>query len=165
MTQYVTFQVADCLYGVDVTGVQEVLPPQPRTPSPLAPATVAGLVNLRGQVVLAVDLRARRRVVDHASGENARPLRVEERSARRADDRHARCCTCHRVEARRRIRIWSNRERACDRGGSHLGRVVGKGWGNHRPLQQRLQDGELLILIHLAEPAADHERLHRNLRA
>ena len=59
MTQYVTFQVADCLYGVDVTGVQEVLPPQPRTPTPLAPPTVAGLVNLRGQVVLAVDLRER----------------------------------------------------------------------------------------------------------
>lgn len=59
MTQYVTFQVADCLYGVDVTRVQEVLPPQPRTPTPLSPATVAGLVNLRGQVVLAVDLRQR----------------------------------------------------------------------------------------------------------
>ena len=59
MTQYVTFQVADCLYGVDVTHVQEVLPPQPRTPTPLAPPTVAGLVNLRGQVVLAVDLRER----------------------------------------------------------------------------------------------------------
>ncbi len=59
MTQYVTFQVADCLYGVDVTHVQEVLPPQPRTPTPLSPATVAGLVNLRGQVVLAVDLRER----------------------------------------------------------------------------------------------------------
>jgi purine-binding chemotaxis protein CheW len=59
MTQYVTFQVADCLYGVDVTHVQEVLRPQPRTPSPLAPPTVAGLVNLRGQVVLAVDLRER----------------------------------------------------------------------------------------------------------
>ncbi|OJV80685.1 MAG: chemotaxis protein CheW [Cellulomonas sp. 73-92] len=59
MTQFVTFQVADCLYGIDVTGVQEVLPPQPRTPTPLAPPTVAGLVNLRGQVVLAVDLRKR----------------------------------------------------------------------------------------------------------
>lgn len=59
MTQYVTFQVADCLYGVDVAHVQEVLRPQPRTPSPLAPPTVAGLVNLRGQVVLAVDLRER----------------------------------------------------------------------------------------------------------
>lgn len=59
MTQYVTFQVADCLYGLDVTHVQEVLPPQPRTPTPLAPAPVAGLVNLRGQVVLALDLRER----------------------------------------------------------------------------------------------------------
>lgn len=59
MTQYVTFQVADCRYGIDVTNVQEVLRPQPRTPTPLAPATVAGLVNLRGQVVLAVDLRER----------------------------------------------------------------------------------------------------------
>ena len=107
-------------------------------------------------VAIAVDERPRRRVVDNAAGENGRPLRVEEGSARRADDRHAGRWTRHRVEARRRIRIGSDRERARDRGGSHLGRIVGKGGGNHRPLQERLQDGELLILVHLAEPAADH---------
>ena len=59
MTQLVTFRLGGALYGVDVTQVQEVLHQQQRTRVPLAPRTVAGLVNLRGQVVLAVDLRAR----------------------------------------------------------------------------------------------------------
>lgn len=69
MTQYVTFQVADCLYGIDVANVQEVLPQQPRTPTPGAPAAVAGLVNLRGQVVLAVDLRMRLALPPREDGE------------------------------------------------------------------------------------------------
>ena len=59
MTQLVTFRLGGALYGVDVTQVQEVLHQQQRTRVPLAPRTVAGLVNLRGQVVLAVDLRER----------------------------------------------------------------------------------------------------------
>lgn len=59
MSQYVTFTLADALYGVDVMRVQEVLRAQARTRVPLAPPDVAGLVNLRGQVVLTVDLRTR----------------------------------------------------------------------------------------------------------
>ncbi len=59
MSQYVTFTVAGSLYGVDVARVQEALRSHRRTPVPLAPADVAGLVNLRGQVVLSVDLRPR----------------------------------------------------------------------------------------------------------
>ncbi len=58
-TQYVTFTLGENLYGIDVGRVQEVLPYRPTAHVPLAPADVAGLVNLRGQVVLALDLRTR----------------------------------------------------------------------------------------------------------
>lgn len=56
-TRIVTFTLDGHLYGVDVGAVQEVLRGQARTRIPLAPRTVAGLINLRGQVLGAVDLR------------------------------------------------------------------------------------------------------------
>lgn len=56
-TGWCTFTVAGSLCGLDVTRVQEVLRPQAVTPLPLAPAAVRGLLNLRGRIVPAVDLR------------------------------------------------------------------------------------------------------------
>lgn len=56
-TQYATFTLAEGLYGVEVERVQEVLRFQQSTPVPLAPPAIGGLINLRGQVVTAVDLR------------------------------------------------------------------------------------------------------------
>ncbi|WP_182112613.1 MULTISPECIES: chemotaxis protein CheW [unclassified Actinotalea] len=55
--QLATFTLEGAHYGVDVMRVQEALRFQPRTAVPMAPAAVAGLVNLRGQVVLTIDLR------------------------------------------------------------------------------------------------------------
>jgi purine-binding chemotaxis protein CheW len=57
--QYATFRLQQFLFGVDVTRVQEVIRALPTTPVPLAPAVVRGLVNLRGQIVTALDLRVR----------------------------------------------------------------------------------------------------------
>ena len=57
--QFATFTLAGATYGVDVLRVQEALRYQTRTPVPLAPAGIAGLVNLRGQVVMTIDLRPR----------------------------------------------------------------------------------------------------------
>ena len=57
--QLCTFTVDDLLFGVDVTRVQEVLRFQEMTHVPLAPKVVQGLINLRGQIVMAVDLRER----------------------------------------------------------------------------------------------------------
>ena len=57
--QLATFVVDGAHYGVDVMHVQEALRWQARTPVPLAPPGIAGLVNLRGQVVLTIDLRVR----------------------------------------------------------------------------------------------------------
>jgi purine-binding chemotaxis protein CheW len=56
--QYVTFQVGDLNFGVDVEQVQEVLRYQPMTPIPLSPPAVKGLVNLRGQIITAIDVRS-----------------------------------------------------------------------------------------------------------
>jgi purine-binding chemotaxis protein CheW len=58
-TMYATFLVQDRFLGVPVDRVQEVLRAQPLTPVPLAHAHVSGLLNLRGSIVTAVDLRAR----------------------------------------------------------------------------------------------------------
>lgn len=57
-SRMVTFTLDGHLYGVGVDAVQEVLRGQPRTRIPLAPHTLAGLINLRGQVLSAIDLRA-----------------------------------------------------------------------------------------------------------
>ena len=56
-TTYVTFRAGQLYFGVDVDKVQEVLRYQPMTPVPLAPSMVKGLVNLRGQIITAIDLR------------------------------------------------------------------------------------------------------------
>lgn len=57
--QYCTFLLGDRFYGVDVLRVQEVVRDQPRTRVPLAPPVVLGLINLRGQIVTALDLHAK----------------------------------------------------------------------------------------------------------
>jgi purine-binding chemotaxis protein CheW len=57
--QLSTFFVADLFFGVDVLRVQEVLRFQQMTHVPQAPEVIEGLINLRGQIVTAIDLRRR----------------------------------------------------------------------------------------------------------
>jgi purine-binding chemotaxis protein CheW len=61
-TLYCTFWLDEHLFGVPIAAVREVLLAQPVTPVPLAPAEVPGLLNLRGQIVTVIDLRARLRL-------------------------------------------------------------------------------------------------------
>ena len=56
-TRLCTFTLGDVLYGLEVRRVQEVLRPQEATRVPLARPNIRGLINLRGQIVMAVDLR------------------------------------------------------------------------------------------------------------
>jgi purine-binding chemotaxis protein CheW len=60
--QFATFFVADLFFGVDVLRVQELLRFQPMTPVPQAPDVIEGLINLRGQIVTAIDMRRRLRL-------------------------------------------------------------------------------------------------------
>src|SRR5271165_3383420 len=66
--QFSTFLVADLFFGVDVLRVQEVLRFHPMTPVPLAPGVIEGLINLRGQIVTAIDMRRRLRLPPRPDG-------------------------------------------------------------------------------------------------
>jgi purine-binding chemotaxis protein CheW len=57
--QFCTFYLDGLLFGVELKGVQEVIHSLEMTQVPLAPKVVNGLINLRGQIVTAVDLRRR----------------------------------------------------------------------------------------------------------
>lgn len=58
-SQYCTFSLDGHVFGVPVSSVQEVLRAQDLTDVPLAPPEIAGLLNLRGQIVTSLELRAR----------------------------------------------------------------------------------------------------------
>jgi purine-binding chemotaxis protein CheW len=58
-SQFCTFYLDKLLFGVELKGVQEVIRTLEMTKVPLAPEVVSGLINLRGQIVTAVDLRRR----------------------------------------------------------------------------------------------------------
>jgi purine-binding chemotaxis protein CheW len=57
--QFCTFFLNGLLFGIEVQKVQEVIRFQETTRVPLAPKVVGGLINLRGQIVTALDLRTR----------------------------------------------------------------------------------------------------------
>jgi purine-binding chemotaxis protein CheW len=57
--QLCTFRVGGEDFAVDIMRVREIIPPAPLTPVPEAPAHVAGVLRLRGEVVPIVDLRRR----------------------------------------------------------------------------------------------------------
>ena len=57
--QFCTFYLDGHFFGVEVEKVQEVRLYQEMTRVPLAPPVFKGLINLRGQIVTAIDLRCR----------------------------------------------------------------------------------------------------------
>ncbi len=67
--QYCTFMLDDLLFGVEVQQVQEVIRFQNLTEVPLASGVVHGLINLRGQIVTALDLRRRLSLPERPAGE------------------------------------------------------------------------------------------------
>jgi len=87
--QYCTFLLDGRYFGVDVQQVQEVIRYQELTRVPLASPVVSGLINLRGRIVTAIDLRRRLGLPDRPadklpmnvvvrSGEDAVSLLVDE---------------------------------------------------------------------------------------
>jgi purine-binding chemotaxis protein CheW len=69
-----TLTVAEQPCGISVLSVRDVLGPQSLTRIPLAPAEVAGSLNLRGRIVTAIDLR--RRLGLPPAGEGTRPMSI-----------------------------------------------------------------------------------------
>ena len=69
--QYSTFRVGDMFLGIELSRVQELMRYQEMAPVPLAPHAVVGLINLRGQIVTALDMR---RILGFAAMENSEVL-------------------------------------------------------------------------------------------
>lgn len=67
--QFVTFNLGSLFLGVDVLKVQEVIRYQQMTRVPTAPSMVEGLINLRGQIITAIDLRRRLKLADRPEGQ------------------------------------------------------------------------------------------------
>lgn len=66
--QLCTFRVDNLLCGIEVERVQEVVRYREMTTVPLSPPEVLGLINLRGQIVTAIDLRRRMGLEDRTDG-------------------------------------------------------------------------------------------------
>ena len=67
--QLATFYLDRLFFGIQVEKVQEVIRYQEMTRVPLAAKVVGGLINLRGQIVTAIDLRQRLELAPRSSGE------------------------------------------------------------------------------------------------
>jgi purine-binding chemotaxis protein CheW len=59
ITEYVTATIGGQLFGLPISRVQDVFKPERLTRVPLASSDVAGVLNLRGRIVTAIDVRAR----------------------------------------------------------------------------------------------------------
>jgi purine-binding chemotaxis protein CheW len=59
VTEYVTTMIGDQLFGLPISRVQDVFMPERLTRVPLSSSDVAGVLNLRGRIVTAIDMRAR----------------------------------------------------------------------------------------------------------
>jgi purine-binding chemotaxis protein CheW len=59
ITEYVTAMIGGQLFGLPIARVQDVFIPERLTRVPLASSDVAGVLNLRGRIVTAIDMRSR----------------------------------------------------------------------------------------------------------
>lgn len=77
LIQWVTFKLANEVYGLNVMQVQEVLRYSDIAPVPGAPSYVLGIINLRGNVVTVMDTRERFGLPKETVSDNSRILIVE----------------------------------------------------------------------------------------
>jgi len=75
--QWVTYQLEEETYGINVMQVQEVLRITEIAPVPGAPTYVIGIINLRGNVVTVIDTRSRFGLMSKESDEQSRIIIVE----------------------------------------------------------------------------------------
>ena len=78
-SDYVTFATADQLFGLPIEQVQDVFKPQCITRVPLAGPEIAGVLNLRGRIVTAIDLRSRLDLPARKDAGDAMAIGVEAR--------------------------------------------------------------------------------------
>jgi purine-binding chemotaxis protein CheW len=76
-TEFVTFNVAGQLFGLPIEQVQDVFKPTSITRVPLASAEIAGVLNLRGRIVTAIEMRSRLDAQPRHNGAEAMAIGIE----------------------------------------------------------------------------------------
>jgi purine-binding chemotaxis protein CheW len=77
MEKFLTFRVGGELFGIPALAIQDIIGPQPIAKIPLAPAFVAGALNLRGRIVTAIDMH---NALGMPAGDKSRKVNVVVRS-------------------------------------------------------------------------------------
>jgi purine-binding chemotaxis protein CheW len=77
LIEYVTFTTAGQMFGLPIECVQEVFRPARITRVPLATAQIAGVLNLRGRIVTAIDMRSRLGLTSREPGEAPMAIGIE----------------------------------------------------------------------------------------
>jgi purine-binding chemotaxis protein CheW len=77
LTEYVTFTLDGQIFGLPIGRVQEVFRPARITRVPLAAAQIAGVLNLRGRIVTAIDMRSRLDLPPRGRAETAMAIGIE----------------------------------------------------------------------------------------
>src|SRR3974390_3683919 len=79
LTESVPAMIDGQLFGLPIVRVQDVFIPERLTRVPLAPAEIAGVLNLRGRIVTLIDLRRRFGLRERKEGEDGMAIGVESR--------------------------------------------------------------------------------------
>ena len=77
VVEYVTAVIGGQLFGLPIARVQDVFMPDRLTRVPLAPPEIAGVLNLRGRIVTAVDLRLRLGMAPRSDGRPPMAVGIE----------------------------------------------------------------------------------------
>jgi len=77
--EYVTATIGGQLFGLPISGVQDVFLPERLTRVPLAAPEFAGMLNLRGRIVTAIDMRRRLGLAAPEDGKPRMAIGIESR--------------------------------------------------------------------------------------
>jgi len=77
VTEYVTVMIADQLFGLPISRVQDVFMPDRLTRVPMSSPEIAGVLNLRGRIVTAIDMRRRLGLPPRADGRPPMAVGIE----------------------------------------------------------------------------------------
>jgi purine-binding chemotaxis protein CheW len=77
ITEYVTVMIGGQLFGLPISRVQDVFVPERLTRVPLASPEIAGVLNLRGRIVTAIDMRRRLNLAPREGGRPAMAVGID----------------------------------------------------------------------------------------
>lgn len=77
LTEYVTVLIGEQLFGLPISRVQDVFMPDRLTRVPLSAPEIAGVLNLRGRIVTAIDMRRRLDLPPREDGRASMAIGIE----------------------------------------------------------------------------------------